>query len=463
MEYNKNDITEALFDVIYSSDIPVEIKEATLDIVDCFPVEIDESYVSEEVNSFMEFLDSLVYSSASKELIEQLLDEVSYSLNEDFINEVSNEWVKRKVQNAMDARRSAVDKANRSVRGGVVGLTQVSNQDQAESHLKAGEKKASSIQARLDKRTNPSVEQNKPKAEGFMGKLKSAVGKVKQAFTNNKEESRDYAGLSRIIGDEANRRNIDAETLRQQTTHATPQASDNAEVKTSTSNAEATPVNRNERIKELRAKFNREDKTVDNSNKDENNDPYNNPVTKAYHRHENKVKKDEEKAKRAAKKAANNDMTAGLQRAFAKLRDPNNKNNGENNNNTGEPKPKRTRRIKVATSMAQGETPENTTPEDSKPVVVGKPRGRKPSGTKNSSGTGKPRGRKPSGTKNSSGTGKKTGKVNEALTDLAVLLAHTNISESCFTEIMEMTTENSTKKRKERFEQMAKDKLGYTK
>ena len=215
-------VAEALFDVIYSVDIPVEIKEAALDVAEFFPIGINEDCVSEEVNSFIEFLDSIVYSSASEELVEQLLDEVLPTLDEAFINEVSDEWVKRKVQDSMAARKSAADSADRSVKSGIVGLSQLRRQDQAQQNLEAGKTKAASIQARLDKRNTAEpkeeVSKTEPANTGAMGKLKSVVGKVKN-WASSVDKGPDYVGLSRAIGRKANKDNIGAEKLRQQTTH----------------------------------------------------------------------------------------------------------------------------------------------------------------------------------------------------------------------------------------------------
>ena len=212
----------ALFNLLYST----EISEATKDeIVNKINTNISESYeVKPIVGTYMELLDTLVFSTASESLIYNIIDEAFSQLSEETINEVSNEWVKKKVGDSLKARQSAVDSANKSVKSGVVGLSQLRRQDQAQSNLERGQKQAASIQAKLDKKgqATPSAEPKAetPKAQGAMGKLKSAVGKVK-SFVSKADKGPNYVGLSRAIGAKANKDNIGAETLRQQTTHKT--------------------------------------------------------------------------------------------------------------------------------------------------------------------------------------------------------------------------------------------------
>ena len=211
---------KSLFNLLYST----EISEATkAEIIDKIQEPVLESCEAEPlVETYLELLDTLVYSTASESLIYNIIDETFSQLSEEVINEVSDEWVKRKVQDSMAARKGAADAANRSVKSGVVGLSQLRKQDQAQSNLEKGQAKAASIQARLDKRT-PAAEPKAeaPKAEsGAISKLKSAVGKVK-SFVSKADKGPDYVGLSRAIGAKANKDNIGAETLRQQTTHKT--------------------------------------------------------------------------------------------------------------------------------------------------------------------------------------------------------------------------------------------------
>ena len=222
----------ALFNLLYST----EISEATKDeIVNKINTSISESYeVKPIVETYLELLDTLVFSTASESLIYNIIDEAFSQLSEETINEVSNEWVKKKVGDSLKARQSAVDSANKSVKSGIIGLSQLNRQSQAQSNLEKGQQKAASIQARLNNR-NQEAPAATPKSEtsnntGVMGKLKSAVSKVKN-WANSVDKGPDYVGLSRLVGQEANKRNIGAETLRQQSTHKVDGAPKTEEVK----------------------------------------------------------------------------------------------------------------------------------------------------------------------------------------------------------------------------------------
>ena len=117
MNYN------SLFNLLYST----EISEATkAEIINKIQEPVLESCEAEPlVETYLELLDTLVYSTASESLIYNIIDEAFSQLSEETINEVSDEWVKRKVQDSMAARKGAADAANRSVKSGIVGLSQL--------------------------------------------------------------------------------------------------------------------------------------------------------------------------------------------------------------------------------------------------------------------------------------------------------------------------------------------------
>jgi len=199
MNYN------SLFNLLYST----EISEATkAEIINKIQEPIIESCEAEPlVETYLELLDTLIYSTASESLIYNIIDSTFSQLSEEAINEVSDEWVKRKVESGMKARQSAADAANRSVKSGVIGLSQLRKQDKAQSNLERGQKQAASIQARLDKRT-PAAEPKAeaPKAEsGALGKLKSAVGKVKSWWekASPAPKATNVSGLSRLVAKKA--------------------------------------------------------------------------------------------------------------------------------------------------------------------------------------------------------------------------------------------------------------------
>ena len=364
-------VKEALFDVLYSTEIPECIKEAVLDVVNCYSFEISESYVSEEVNSFIEFLDSMVYSSASEELIEEVLDEALPYMSEDFINEVSDEWVNRKVQDSLAARKSAADATDKSVKSGLVGLSQLRNQDQAHQHLDAGKAKAASIQARLDKRTpttsstgssNNTDSSNPYKPKSFLGdKLKSVVGKVKGWWEKTKS-----------TGSTLGKGSTEAESPRAKKINAA-----------------------RERAKGEKIRKKREEvaTSLDQAFSKENLDKIN--------------KRKEEVA--PEQPAETTTVTAEEQPAKKRGRKPR-KVEGE------QPE------VAAETTTSAPKKPRSTSSGKGKTATKG---GKGKTATKMANG--QPRGRS-----------RKTSVVAEALSDLAILLLNTNISESCYVEVMEM-------------------------
>ena len=225
----------SLFNILYS----VEISEDTkTDIINKIDYPVQEAYEVEPlVETYLELIDTLVFSTASEALIYNIIDETFASLSEEFINEVSNEWIKRKTEAGLKSREQAVKRANDSVKSGVIGLSQLNRQDKAQQRLDKGR---AQVAARTPNTVEPKAET--PKAEGAMGKLKSAVGKVKK-WASGADDSSNYVGLSRLIGAKANKDNIGAETLRKQTTEKTeaPKAeTTQPEVKTEAPKAETT-------------------------------------------------------------------------------------------------------------------------------------------------------------------------------------------------------------------------------
>lgn len=446
-------VAEALFNVIYSVDIPVEIKEATLDVVECFPVEISEDCVSEEVNSFIEFLDSIVYSSASEELVQQVLDEVLPSLGEAFINEVSDEWIRRKTDNAIKQRTKAYNQA----KGNVIGMATLDKANKAQDRLDAAKnyqpkaRDYSSYKYHSDT-TTPSGDTIK-KDTGAMSKLKSAVGKVKQAVTGNKKDT-DYVGLSRMIGAKANKDNIGAETLRQQTTH-------NVEAPrgTKTTTNSETP-SRQEKISKLRQNLGRTDKSKGEEMTPEDR-------MKALKK---LSKYTEKKNQEANSQNKNNEIGKDLDTAFSKsnfnkseVKQPEGeqqKFDFEGTNKTGEG------RTKAAASIANSNKNEkgNDKSGSNKPIVAAKvdyqqklndaqkqlaSLQKKMASVKRDTTRTRYQDQINKLQKSIKGYEKKlAGVAHEALAELAITLLSTNISESCFVEVMEMVAANKANAQK---------------
>ena len=169
---------EDLFDLIYSTRISESLKNTTLSQYSC-PIE----EAVEEVNPYIELLDTLVNSSISEELLYSIIDETFSTLDEEVINEVSDQWIKGKVDNAVKKAHAGTKDA--------VGLNAFRNydktMDRAETVMnKAANRptysnpqpKQASPKSQTTSNTDTQSTSNTEKKEGLLGKLKSAVGKV---------------------------------------------------------------------------------------------------------------------------------------------------------------------------------------------------------------------------------------------------------------------------------------------
>ena len=404
----------ALFNLLYST----EISEATKDeIVNKINTNISESYeVKPIVGTYMELLDTLVFSTASESLIYNIIDEAFSQLSEETINEVSNEWVKKKVGDSLKARQSAVDSANKSVKSGIIGLSQLNRQSQAQSNLEKGQQKAASIQARLNNR-NQEAPAATPKSEtsnntGVMGKLKSAVSKVKN-WANSVDKGPDHVGLSRLVGQEANKRNIGAETLRQQSTHKVDGAPKTEEVKQPEVKAE-TP-----KADEVKSEVKADDATKAAKKKvakiaAEDNNTKEAPEVKEI-KQENTPKVEAKVEESKPKKSGLDTLKAKLARESANRRKD------------------QERLLQTYTDRVKGMTARPGYDEKEVQDLNGRIEALKKE------------------------LGQNQVKANEALSDLAILLLDTNISENCFVEVMEMVAANKANadKAKKRIEKEA--------
>lgn len=216
MNYN------SLFNLLYST----EISEATkADIINKIQEPIIESCEVEPlVETYLELLDTLVYSTASESLIYNIIDETFSQLSEETINEVSDEWIKRKTEAGLKSREKAYNQA----KGNIVGLSSLNRASKAGERLERGREQVASRAPRPDN-------------GGALSKLKSAVGKVK-SFASSVDKGPEHIGLSRLIGAKANKDNVGAETLRQQTTHKAEAPAENkssAEAPKAESNSDA--------------------------------------------------------------------------------------------------------------------------------------------------------------------------------------------------------------------------------
>ena len=208
MDYN------SLFNFLYSTKVSESTKT---EVAKKIEQPIEESSANNPLTeTYLELLDTLAFSRISEDVANFVIDKTFNNLSEDFINEVSNEWIKRKVQDSLTSRKNAVDNANKSVKSGIVGLSQLRRQDQAQKSLEAGKAKANAIQTRVNNQTP--TDSASQKTEGAIGKMKSAVNKVK-SWASPVSKSNDYVGLGRLVGAKANKENIGADNLVQNATH----------------------------------------------------------------------------------------------------------------------------------------------------------------------------------------------------------------------------------------------------
>ena len=187
MNYNE------LFDVIYSTKLLESVKEAVLSNIQQSIVE--DNNCSPIVETYLDLIDTLTFSTVSEDKIQSILDEVFENVDEAIINEVSDEYIKRKAQAGLKQR----EKAYKEVSSNPVGLSQI---DRVGSKLE----KAQNYQVPTRNYSKPKIETtpNTPSntnKEGVMGKLKSAVGKVKNWY--DKRNSTTYDEVRHAIGRKA--------------------------------------------------------------------------------------------------------------------------------------------------------------------------------------------------------------------------------------------------------------------
>ena len=458
MDYN------SLFNLLYSTEISENTKS---DIINRMSLPVFEA--TEEtsiVETYLELLDTLVYSSASEALIYNIIDETFANLDEEFINEVSNAWVKRKTEAGLKAREKAYNQA----RSNVIGLSSLNKASKAYDKLERGQQQVANRTKVTPLNTNPTA----------MDKLKSAVGKVKNWASGN-----DRPNLSRIIGYKANKDNAGAETLRKQTTQKVE--APKAEKVNKTAKASKVKSSPDETLKKAKEIGDRIHKQVQADIKKMDKEQAKRD-SEAQKETEKRQKKFEELKAQASKKKENVEQP--------KLEAPKAEEaTSKKEENVEQPAAKKTtaKKTKVEKSTkkvskknekpqeVQAEAPESAeepkikismkkTPEQKDTAYQASVRRQMEAARKDQERmlqtyrerrqqmTSKP-GYDPATVQDLDkriADLEKTlnaTKVNEALSDLAYLLVHTNISESCFVEVMEMTiTKANAEKVKDRYD-----------
>lgn len=246
VNYNK------LFDVAYSTEIPESIKEAVFEKLD-IPV-LESCECSSEVLYYMDFLDKMAYSNMSESLIDEIIDRVIGNLDEAFVEEIYEEYVKhksleyvseadlpiglaamrrmekqkhednyrnleKKIQRKKDikqAKQNVKDTVNKT-KEGIKGAFNTAKNAAVEAGNKAKEvatKKGEEIKAATQPaRDIASYTAHKAKEGGksVLDKVKGAVGKVKNWWNDYKAKAKAYGDTKR---QEAQDRE-DAEFLKQ--------------------------------------------------------------------------------------------------------------------------------------------------------------------------------------------------------------------------------------------------------
>ena len=116
MDYNK------IFDISYSTSIPESLKNKILFELLEVPVLESAEQVNPLVENYIQLLDTLIFSTVSEDKMNSVIDEVFSTLDEEFINEVSAEFIKQKAQNSLINRQRAFDNAKQDYRAAKTGL-----------------------------------------------------------------------------------------------------------------------------------------------------------------------------------------------------------------------------------------------------------------------------------------------------------------------------------------------------
>ena len=167
-----------VFEVAYSTALPDDIKYALLSL---FDGPVKEENISESakagLNIYIDLLDTLAESSISDELFEEVIEDVFANLDEDFINEVSNEYVRQKAKSVLGQR----EKAYKEAKSNVIGLSSLAKAN------KAGERVQKAKERMSFSRDNSTNTNNSSPKQSAINKVKQVAGKVKDWYKKTTE------------------------------------------------------------------------------------------------------------------------------------------------------------------------------------------------------------------------------------------------------------------------------------
>ena len=190
MKFSANEV----FDVAQSTALPDDIKYELLGLFEEPVKENINEEVSTKLTPYVELLNTLTESSISKELFEEIITDVFSGLDEAFINEVSDEFVRQKAQGVLKQR----EKAYKEAKGNVIGLSSLEKANRAQARMERAKSLAS-------KPSTTSTSNNTQKVKDPIGlsSLRKAAGKVKDWYDNNSKTTMSHDDMRKAIGRKA--------------------------------------------------------------------------------------------------------------------------------------------------------------------------------------------------------------------------------------------------------------------
>ena len=177
-----------LFNLLYSTRISESLKDTIINKLEYTPITEEVNECSSEVEACIQLIDTLAESSISEEVMFSVLDETFSFMNEEFIDEVFGEYIKRKADEYMKKR--AYNKAASNVIG--LGDTFKKAEEAGDAYDKAKEA------------TKAAKVSSNPKSNGgALDKLKNAADKVKNFYDTFNRKPVSHADISAAIGREA--------------------------------------------------------------------------------------------------------------------------------------------------------------------------------------------------------------------------------------------------------------------
>ena len=209
--YNK------LFDVLFSTDISEDVKVL---IAENYPTQLNEG-ISED-SCYVEFLKTMIDTNISEASLEEVIDEVFGGLSEEQIEALTEEFIHSIVnqylnEGLFDARpigltglKKEIEKSNKTQTRRVanskpIGLSGIKRREEAKDSVKS-EPKGPSVGDKVKSTVSTVAGKAKEAGSAALGKLKSAVGKVRE-WTKKMAGEDKPVGISKLKADQTARIN----------------------------------------------------------------------------------------------------------------------------------------------------------------------------------------------------------------------------------------------------------------